>query len=120
MTEAGHVQDLLMRLALSHPEVAFQFVNNGQEKLRTSGNGKLKDVIYNVYGRDVAANLLEMDFEKGGLEMTGYLGKPVITRGNRNFENFFVNGRYEKSPMISKSLEDATGISSCSISFLLP
>lgn len=107
MTEAGHVQDLLMRLALSHPEVAFQFVNNGQEKLRTSGNGKLKDVIYNVYGRDVAANLLEMDFEKGGLKMTGYLGKPVITRGNRNFENFFVNGRYVKSPMISKSLEDA-------------
>ena len=67
MTEAGHVQDLLMRLALSHPEVAFQFVNNGQEKLRTSGNGKLKDVIYNVYGRDVAANLLEMDFEKADL-----------------------------------------------------
>lgn len=107
MTEAGHVQDLLMRLALSHPEVAFQFVNNGQEKLRTSGSGKLKDVIYNVYGRDVTANLLEMDFEKGGLKMTGYLGKPVITRGNRNFENFFVNGRYVKSPMISKSLEDA-------------
>ena len=107
MTEAGHVQDLLMHLALSHPEVAFIFLNNGQEKLRTSGSGKLKDVIYNVYGRDVAANLLDIDYEKGGLRITGYLGKPVITSGNRNVENFFVNGRYVKSPMISKSLEDA-------------
>ncbi len=107
MTEAGHVQDLLMHLALSHPEVAFQFINNRQEKLRTSGNGKLKDVIYSIYGRDVAANLIEIDYEKGGLRISGYLGKPVITRGNRNFENFFVNGRYVKSPMISKSLEDA-------------
>ena len=107
MTEAGHVQDLLMHLALSHPEVAFLFKNNNQEKLRTSGNGKLKDVIYNIYGRDIAANLLDIDYEKSGLRITGYLGKPVITRGNRNFENFFVNGRYVKSPMISKSLEDA-------------
>ncbi len=107
ITEAGHVQDLLIHLALSHPEVAFLFKSNNQEKLRTSGNGKLKDVIYNVYGRDIAANLLEMDYEKGGLHITGYLGKPVITRGNRNFENFFVNGRYVKSAMISKSLEDA-------------
>ena len=107
MTEAGHVQDLLMHLALSHPEVAFLFKNNNQEKLRTSGNGKLKDVIYNTYGRDIAANLLDIDYEKSGLRITGYLGKPVITRGNRNFENFFVNGRYVKSPMISKSLEDA-------------
>ena len=107
MTEAGHVQDLLMHLALSHPEVAFQFLNNGQEKLRTSGNGKLKDVIYNVYGRDVAANLIEIDYEKNGIHITGFLGKPIITRGNRNFENFFVNSRYVKSAMISKSVEDA-------------
>ena len=107
MTEAGHVQDLLVHLALSHPEVSFIFLNNGQEKLRTSRSGKLKDAIYHVYGRDVAANLLDIDYEKGGLRITGYLGKPVITRGNRNFENFFVNGRYVKSPMISRSLEDA-------------
>nr|WP_294492246.1 DNA mismatch repair endonuclease MutL [uncultured Mediterraneibacter sp.] len=106
-TEAGHIQDLLIHLSLSHPEVAFVFINNGQEKLRTSGNGRLKDVIYSVYGREIAANLLDIDYEKGGLRITGYLGKPVITRGNRNFENFFVNGRYVKSPMISKSLEDA-------------
>ena len=107
VTEAGHIQDLLIHLTLSHPEVSFLFISNGQEKLRTSGRGKLKDVIYQVYGRDVAANLLDIDYEKGGLRISGYLGKPVITRGNRNFENFFVNGRYVKSPMISKSLEDA-------------
>ena len=107
VTEAGHIQDLLIHLTLSHPEVSFLFISNGQEKLRTSGSGKLKDVIYQVYGRDVAANLLDIDYEKGGLRISGYLGKPVITRGNRNFENFFVNGRYVKSSMISKSLEDA-------------
>ena len=107
MTEAGHVQDLLIRLALSHPEVAFRFLNNNQEKLRTSGSGKLKDVIYNIYGRDVASNLLELDYRQGGIYITGYLGKPLITRGNRNFETFFVNGRYVKSTMISRAVEDA-------------
>ena len=107
ITEAGHVQDLLLRLALSHPDVAVCFRNNGQEKLRTNGSGKLKEVIYQVYGRDVAANLLEINYEQNGIQMKGYLGKPVITRGNRNFENFFVNGRYVKSAMISKAVEDA-------------
>lgn len=107
MTEAGHVQELLIHLALSHPEVSFLFINNGQEKLRTSGNGKLKDVIYNVYGREVAANVIEIDYCKNGLQIKGFLGKPILTRGNRNYENFFVNGRYVKSSMISKALEDA-------------
>lgn len=107
MTEAGHVQDLLMRLALSHPEVAFTFINNGQTKMRTSGNGKLKDVIYSIYGREAAANLIELDYSMDGLVMKGYLGKPVITRENRNFENYFVNGRYVKNAMLSKAIEDA-------------
>lgn len=107
MTEAGHVQDLLMLLALSHPEVAFTFINNGQTKMRTSGNGKLKDVIYSIYGREAAANLIELDYSMDGLVMKGYLGKPVITRGNRNFENYFVNGRYVKNAMLSKAIEDA-------------
>ena len=107
MTEAGHVQDLLMRLALSHPEVAFTCINNGQTKMRTSGNGKLKDVIYSIYGREAAANLIELDYSMDGLVMKGYLGKPVITRGNRNFENYFVNGRYVKNAMLSKAIEDA-------------
>lgn len=107
MTEAGHVQDLLIRLALSHPETAFRFLSNGQEKLCTSGSGKLKEAIYHIYGREVATNLLELDFEKFGLGMSGFIGKPLITRGNRNFETFFVNGRYIKNNMISKAVEDA-------------
>lgn len=107
MTEAGHVQDLLMRLALSHPEVGIRFLNNGQEKLRSSGSGKLDEVIYQIYGRDVASQLLKLYFEQSGICISGYIGKPVIARGNRNFETFFVNGRYVKSAMISKALEDA-------------
>lgn len=107
MTEAGHIGDLLMHMSLSHPEIAFQFINNGQEKLRTSGNGKLKDVIYSVYGREVASNLLELDFVLNDLHLTGFLGKPVISRGNRNFENFFFNGRYIRSNTVSKAAEDA-------------
>ncbi|MEZ3433098.1 MAG: DNA mismatch repair endonuclease MutL [Lachnospiraceae bacterium] len=107
MTEAGHVGDLMTRLALSHPEISFRFINNGQVKLHTSGNGNVKDVIYHVYGREAAANLLKADYERNGIRITGFLGKPVISRGNRNFENYFVSGRYIKSNMISKGIEDA-------------
>ena len=106
MTEASHVNDVLMRLALSHPEIALRFVNNGQEKLRTSGNGKTKDVIYQLYGRDVAANLLEIHYEKNGIRLDGFLGKPIISRGNRTYENYFINGRYIRSGMVSKAIED--------------
>lgn len=107
MTEAGHVGDLAVRLALSHPEISFRFINNGQVKLHTSGNGKLKDVIYHVYGRETASSLLKADYEKNGIRITGFLGKPAISRGNRNFENYFVDGRYIKSNLISKGIEDA-------------
>ena len=96
MTEASHVGDLMTRLALSHPHISFQFINNGQSKLHTSGNGKLKDVIYHIYGRDIAANLLKAEYDAKGLKVTGFLGKPIISRGNRNFENYYVNGRYAK------------------------
>ena len=105
-TEASHIQDLLMHLALSHPEVAIKLISNNQEKLRTSGNGKLKDVIYNIYGREVASNLIDVDYEHGSVHITGFLGKPLITRSNRNFENFFVNGRYVKSSMLSRAVEE--------------
>ena len=107
MTEASHVGDLMTRMALSHPEISFQFINNGQSKLHTSGNGNLKDVIYHVYGREIAANLLAADYESPGLKIRGFLGKPLISRGNRNFENYFINGRYVKSSIISKAIEDA-------------
>ena len=107
MTEAGHVGDLMTRLALSRPEISFQFVNNGMSRLHTSGNGNLRDVIYHVYGREIAANLFAVDYEKNGLRITGYAGAPVISRGNRNFENYFINGRYVKSQIIYKAIEDA-------------
>ena len=106
MTEAGHVNELMIRLALSHPEVSFEFINNGQTKLHTSGNGKLKDTIYNLFGREIAMNLLEVDAEYAGLKVTGYVGKPLISRGNRNYENYFINGRYVKSNVIAKAIED--------------
>lgn len=99
--------ELMTRLALSHPEISFQFINNGQSKLHSSGNGNLKDVIYHVYGRDVASNLLLTERKAPGLKITGFLGKPVISRGNRNFENYFINGRYVKNPVVSKAIEDA-------------
>ncbi|MEI3380664.1 MAG: DNA mismatch repair endonuclease MutL [Dorea sp.] len=106
MTEASHVGDLMTRLALSHPHISFQFINNGQSKLHTSGNGKLKDVIYHIYGREIAANLLNADYESNGIKITGFLGKPVISRGNRNFENYYINGRYAKNNIIARAIED--------------
>lgn len=107
MTEASHVNELMIRLALSHPEVSFEFINNGQSKLHTSGNGRLKDVIYQVFGREVTQNLLEVDKAIPGLKVTGYIGKPLISRGNRNYENYYINGRYVKSNIIAKAIEDA-------------
>ncbi len=106
MTEAGHVNELMIRLALSHPEVSFEFINNGQTKLHTSGNGKLKDTIYSLFGREIAMNLLPVEAEFAGLKVTGFVGKPLISRGNRNYENYFINGRYVKSNIIAKAIED--------------
>lgn len=106
MTEASHISDLVARLALSHPEISFQFINNGQSKIHTSGNGDLKSVIYHLYGREIAGNLIEVDESFRGMHMKGFLGKPIISRGNRNFENYFINGRYIKSQVIYKAIED--------------
>ena len=107
MTEASHVGDLMTRLALSRPEISFQFINNGQSKLHSSGNGSLRDVIYHVYGRDIASNLLKAQLEAPGMRISGFLGKPIVSRGNRNFENYFINGRYVKNQIVSKAIEDA-------------
>ena len=107
MTEASHVSELMTRLALSHPEVSIQFINNGQEKLHTSGNGKLKDIIYHVFGRDIANNLLETNERIDGIQVQGFIGQPILSRGNRNYENYFINGRYVKSNIIAKAIEDA-------------
>lgn len=107
MTEAGYIHELMIRLALSHPEISFKFINNGQTKLHSSGNHSLKDVIYQVYGRDISNNLVEIDAQENGVRIKGYIGKPSVFRGNRNFETYFVNGRYIKSNIIAKGIEDA-------------
>ncbi len=106
MSEASAIHELLTHLAMSHPEVGFKVLIGGQMRIQTSGNGNLKDVIYHLYGRDIAMRLIEVDREEGPLHVRGFLGKPEISRGNRNYENYFVNGRYVKSKIIAKGIED--------------
>ena len=106
MSEASAIHELMTHLAMSHPEVGFKVLIGGQMRIQTSGNGNLKDVIYHLYGRDVAMRLIEVDREEGPLHVKGFLGKPEISRGNRNYENYFVNGRYVKSKIIAKGIED--------------
>lgn len=106
-TEAGYISDLMERLALSHPEVSFKFIVNGQIKLHTSGNHNQKDVIYHVYGRDITGNLLSLYGESGQIKIEGFIAKPIVSRGNRNYENYFINGRYVKSGLINKAIEEA-------------
>ena len=105
-TEAGHVADLVEKIALSHPEISIRLIVNNQNRLHTSGNHNLKDIIYTIYGREIAGNLLSVSEEREGMRISGFIGKPVIARGNRNFENYFINGRYIKSRLISKAIED--------------
>ena len=106
MTEAGYVEAFLQRLSLSHPDIAFKFINENRMRISTSGNGNLKDAIYHIYGREVAGSLLPVDLEDRGIRVTGFIGKPVISRGNRNYENYFVNGRYLKNRIITRGIED--------------
>ncbi|MDO5403028.1 MAG: DNA mismatch repair endonuclease MutL [Eubacteriales bacterium] len=106
-TEAGYVNSLIEHISLSHPDISFRFINNNQSKLHTSGNMQLKDIIYNVYGRDIAKNLIEINASTQDIEITGYVGKPAICRGNRTYENYYINGRYIKSAIITKAIEEA-------------
>lgn len=106
-TEAGYISEIVERIALSHPEIAINFINNGQPKIHTSGNGNLKDVIYSIFGREITNNLIEITAESEFAKIEGYVGKPIISKGNRSFENYFINGRYIKSSIISKAIEEA-------------
>lgn len=107
MTEAGYVTELVEQIAMSRPDISVKFVNNGQNKLSTSGNGSLKDILYHVYGREIAKNLLPLEVSRDGMTLSGYVAKPYISRGNRSFEHYYVNGRYIKSPIITKAIEEA-------------
>lgn len=106
-TEGAHVADLVEKIALSHPEISIRFIQNNQNKLHTSGNHNVKDIIYTVFGREIAASLLPVDKAGEAVSVKGFIGKPVIARNNRNFENYFINGRYIKSAIICKAIEEA-------------
>ncbi len=106
MTEGGYIIDLMEHMALSRPDTAFKLMVNGQVKFHTSGNGNLKEVIYRIYGKETASQLLPFVKETKGIKVEGYLGKPILNRSNRNFENYYINGRYIKSSLIAKALED--------------
>lgn len=107
VTEAGYIQDLVERIALSHPDISIRFINNNQNKIHTSGNTNLKDIIYNLFGRDITGNLLPVNTSGEIMKVDGYVGKPVIARANRTYENYFINGRYIRSSLISKAIEEA-------------
>ena len=106
-TEGSYISDLIEKLALSHPDISFKFINNNQTKLHTSGNGNRKDLIYHIYGRDITAELLPVSYEGEYFKLSGFIGKPSINRGNRNFENYFINGRYIKSSLLANAIEEA-------------
>lgn len=106
-TEASYISTLVERLALSHPDISFQLIVNNQPKLHTNGNTQIKDIIYHIFGRDVAAGVLPLRAQCELFSVQGFIGKPFISRGNRNFEMYFINGRYIKSTLMTKCIEDA-------------
>lgn len=106
-TEAGYVNDLMERLMVSHPDISFRFIVNNQIRLQSSGNNNIKDILYHIYGRDISKELLAVEYSSSDVSINGYIGKPTINRGNRNFENFFINSRYIKNKIITKAIEDA-------------
>ena len=105
-TEGSYVAELLERLAMSRPDISFKFVQNGQVKFHTPGNGDLKEVIYRIYGREIASHLVPIEINEERLSLKGFLGKPEINRSNRNFEHYFINSRYVKSKVLAKAIED--------------
>lgn len=106
-TEGTYIHELMQRMILSHPDVAFKFIMNNQVKLQSSGNGNIKDIIYHLYGRDITKALLPIAHESELFIVSGFIGKPMISRGNRGYELYFVNGRFIRSQILSKAIEDA-------------
>ena len=107
MTEAGYISTMMERIALSHPEVSIKLIHQNKAVISTSGSGRLKDVIYQIYGKDIAANLIPVEVHQETFSIEGYVGKPMISRGNRSLENYFVNGRYIKNNIITRAIEDS-------------
>ena len=112
-TEGRYVGEVMEHMAVSHPEIAFKFILNGQVKLQTMGNGSLKDVLFYIYGKETTANIIPVNNPDAdgelvnGLSVRGYIGKPSLTRGNKEYENYFINGRFIKNKVITRAIEDA-------------
>ena len=106
-TEGSYIADLMEHLAMSRPEISFKFVMNRDTRFHTSGNGDLREVIYRIYGRDISEHLLPVAYERDGIRIEGYVGKPEMNRANRSLENYFVNRRYIKSDVIARAVEEA-------------
>lgn len=107
VSEGNAVSNVIDKIALSHPEIAFTYIKDSKLALKTTGDGKLKSAIYAVYGRDFASNLIPLDYTLNGVHVYGYISKPVFARPNRNMQNFFINGRYVKSGTATAALENA-------------
>jgi DNA mismatch repair protein MutL len=105
-TEGGYIADLMEHLALSRPDISFKFVLGNQTRFHTSGNGDLREVIYRIYGREIASQLVPIQVCDNGISIEGYLGKPLTVRSNRNFEIYYINGRFIKSAVVSKAVEE--------------
>ncbi len=105
-TEAGYIGDFIHKLALGHPHISFKLIYNNKVKLHTSGNNELKHCIFNIYGKEVANNCIYIEDETDLFSVKGYIGKPHLSRGNRHYETFFVNGRYIKNKILNKAVED--------------
>lgn len=108
-TEGAHISELVEKLAMANTEIAFKFISNGQIKLQTNGSGNLKDIVYQLYGKEISKALCNVDYEKNGIKIKGVVARPEVTRSSRNLENIFVNGRYIKDNIISKAVEDGFG-----------
>lgn len=105
-TEGSYVADLMEHLAMSHPDISFKFVLNGHNRFYTTGNGDVREIIYRIYGKEIAKELIPFQFEDERFSIGGFLGKPVINRSNRNYELFYLNGRYIHSQLLGKAVEE--------------
>lgn len=107
MTEGSYINDLMTHIALANPDVAIQLISNNKVIVDTQGDGRLKETIYSLYGKDITRGLLDVNYDEADIKITGYVGKPFLSKGNRSFENYFVNKRYIKSPIVNRAIEEA-------------
>ncbi|MCR5633494.1 MAG: DNA mismatch repair endonuclease MutL [Eubacterium sp.] len=107
VTEASYINDLMTHIALSNPDISIKLISNNKTIIDTQGDGRLRETIYSLYGKDITRGLLEVDYKDETVRITGFIGKPFLSKGNRSFENYFVNKRYVKSAIVNRAIEEA-------------